>query len=123
LLTLHKFQIYTEIPQIGPLHYRLLQELHNFIKSKLTLKNYNSNPKVTFLLKNDSFVKYSSLLSYFLNSYYTNLSTYSHFFDNNVGNFDFRSINNSINLNNFKDLYLLNNESDILNKDNLNLLY
>lgn len=95
----------------------------NFIKSKLTLKNSNSNPKVTFLLKNDSFVKYSSLLSYFLNSYYTNLSTYSHFFDNNVGNFDFRSINNSINLNNFKDLYLLNNESDILNKDNLNLLY
>jgi hypothetical protein len=93
----------------------------NFIKSKLTLNNLNSSSK--FLLKNDSSLRYFTLLSYFLKSSHTNLASYSHFFDTNVANFDLYSSSNLINLGNYKDLYLLNNENDILNKDNLNLLY
>ena len=93
----------------------------NFIKSKLTLNNLNSSSK--FLLKNDSSLRYFTLLSYFLKSSHTNLASYSHFFDTNVANFDLYSSSNLINLGNYKDLYLLNNENDILNRDNLNLLY
>ena len=93
----------------------------NFIKSKLTLNNFNSSNK--FSLKNDSSLKYSTLLSYFLKSSHTNLGSYSHFFDNNIANFNLYSSSNLTNLSNYKDLYLLNNENDILNKDNLNLLY
>ena len=93
----------------------------NFIKSKLTLNSFNSSNK--FLLKNDSSLKYSTLLSYFLKSSHTNLGSYSHFFDNNIANFNLYSSSNLTNLSNYKDLYLLNNENDILNKDNLNLLY
>jgi hypothetical protein len=89
----------------------------NFIKSKLNL-NRNKN-----LNRDKNLSKYSILLSYFLNSFYTNLSTYSHFSDTDVYFFDFYSNFGLNSLNSFKDLYLLNNENDLLNKDNLNLLY
>jgi hypothetical protein len=89
----------------------------NSIKSKLNL-NKSKN-----LINDKNSSKYSTILSYFLNSSYINLSLYSHFSDNNVNFFNFYSNFNLNNLNNLKDLYLLNNESDLLTKDNLNLLY
>lgn len=89
----------------------------NFIKSKL-----NINIKKNYFHANNQ-LKYSNFLSYFLNSHYTNLSAYSHFYDNNVNDFSFYDNFKLSNLNNIKDLYLLNNENDILCKDNLNLLY
>jgi hypothetical protein len=62
-------------------------------------------------------------LSYLLKSSYTNLSNYSHFFDNNVNLPNFYKNFNFKNLTDGKDLFLLNNEIDLLNKDNVNLLY
>lgn len=89
----------------------------NIIKSKLNLN------KKQLITNKDISLKYSALLSYFLSSYYTNLSLYSHFFDTTSLTASFYSNFNFDNLTTFKDLYLLNNESDVLTKDNLNLLY
>lgn len=89
----------------------------NFIKSKLSLNIKKNHSDIVNQLK------YSNFLSYFLNSHYTNLSSYSHFYDNNINSFYFYDTFKLSNLNNIKDLYLLNNENDILTKDNLNLLY
>ena len=92
----------------------------NFIKSKLSLNNLN-NLSISNNLNNQ--FKYSTVLSYFLNSSYSNLSVYSHFSDNNVQFLNFYNTSNLNNLDNFKDIYLLANENDLLNKDNLNFLY
>lgn len=93
----------------------------NFIKSKLNInKKQKLNDNNVFKFNNS---KYQTLLSYFLNSSYTNLSNYSHFYDNNILNLNFYYNFNYFKSNSIKDLYLLNNENDILVKDNLNLLY
>ena len=89
----------------------------NFIKSKLNL-NISKN-----LNNFENNFKYFTILSYFLNSSYSNLSIYSHFSDNSIQFLNFYNTFDSISLNNFKDIYLLINENDLLNKDNLNFLY
>jgi hypothetical protein len=89
----------------------------NFIKSKLNL-NLSSNLK-----QNNNNLIYNNFLSLFLKSNYTNLSNYSHFYDNKLNNDSFYFSSNSNNINYLKDFYLLTNENEILNKDNLNLLY
>jgi len=89
----------------------------NFIKSKLTL-NKSKNT-----IKDKNSLKYFTILSYFLNSFYVNLSLYSHFSDNSLQIPNLYSNLNSNELSYIKDLYLLNNENDLFNKDNLNLLY
>jgi hypothetical protein len=94
---------------------------NNYIKSKLNI-NINNNNNNTFSQEN-YFLKYSIFLSYLLKSYYINLSNYSHFFDNNLNLTNFYKNFDFINLTDNKDLFLLNNENDLLSKDNVSLLY
>lgn len=100
---------------------------NNTIKSKLNKKFNNIlNTSVLNDEKNNIFTKYSIFLNYLLNSSYINLNTYTHF-NNFYINFDdmIKIFNDDKNINYyfFKDIYLLNNENDILSKDNLNVLY
>jgi hypothetical protein len=94
----------------------------NFIKSKLNKKLITTNDIEN---KNNSFSKHSIFLSYLLKSSYTNLSLFSHVNNLNTLLDDFYENSNNNNLLNFnfKDIYLLNNENDVLSKDNLNILY
>jgi len=94
----------------------------NFIKSKLNKKSFITN---NIENKNNSFSKYSIFLSYLLKSSYSNLNLFSHFNNLNIlidDHYVNMSYENLLNFN-FKDIYLLNNENDILTKDNLNILY
>lgn len=94
----------------------------NFIKSKLNKKSLITN---NIENKNNSFSKYSIFLSYLLKSSYSNLNLFSHFNNLNIlidDHYVNMSYENLLNFN-FKDIYLLNNENDILTKDNLNILY
>lgn len=94
---------------------------NNFIKSKIVknsinLSNVNS--------KDNSFTKYSIFLNYLLNSSYINLNNFSHSSNNfiDISQF-FLTQTRSISFYNAKDIYLLNNDNDLLTKDNLNILY
>ncbi len=100
----------------------------NSIKSKVLIKNLSLNNEEK---SNNSliFKKYSILLQYLLNSSSINLKIFSHNSNNflNTENFfvnEFYDKNKNFNLfYNLKDLYLINNEKEIFNKDNLNFLY
>jgi len=101
---------------------------NNFLKSKVK-KSTNSLTISNNLIdkKNNIFTKYSIFLSYLLNSSYINLNNFSHFnnFSENYNEI-YKNLNSKTSFNNvynLKDIYLLNNENDILNKDNLNILY
>jgi hypothetical protein len=95
----------------------------NFNKSKL------NNFDILFDFKNSNQIKYFSLTNYFLNSLFFTQLNFSHshntlrknvLFDDN-----FFPSNKCSSANNFilKDLYVLYGESDLLNKENLNLSY
>ena len=94
----------------------------NLIKSQLKLNFKINDTSIAFNNKNNTNDKYTILLNYLLNSSYINLNLFSH------TNCSYLNIDNFFNntkiiLNSNKDLYLLNNENDILSKDNLNILY
>jgi hypothetical protein len=94
---------------------------NNFIKSKLTKIELNGN---NFSNKNDSFNKYSIFLNYLLNSSYINLNNLQHSSNSYMDLSQiFSNFTNSNFSYNVKDIYLLNNDNDLLNKDNLNILY
>ena len=73
-------------------------------------------------------LKNNSILSFLLNSTYLNLSQFGHFSSCNT-TFTDTSFSDSIDRvrldsnYNFKDLYFLFNDTDLLTKENLNLLY
>lgn len=94
----------------------------NFIKSKHISVNCEFYDTFLNKIKDSNFTKYSMFLSYLLNSSFMNLNPYSH---SNNYYLDLIKNNNisSTNYNSFKDIYLLSNENELLNKDNLNLFY
>jgi hypothetical protein len=94
----------------------------NLIKSQLKLNFKINNINNVFIDKKNTNDKYTVLLNYLLNCSYINLNLFSHI------NYSYLNTNSFFNntktiLNNNKDLYLLNNENDVLSKDNLNILY
>ncbi len=93
---------------------------NNFIKSKIKFSDFKT--KEFNLSKDSTFTKYSMFLSYLLNSNFVNLNNYSHF-NNSYFDVDVSYPYSTSYYKSFKDLYLLSNDNDLLNKDNLNLFY
>ena len=96
----------------------------NFIKSSSMTKSQNfkfSNSLTNY----DNFNHYKSLLSYSLKSSFINLKSFK--YSNNLLSLNNTYFNSSQdkkfhnNFYDFKDIYVLNNEVDLLSKDNLNL--
>lgn len=94
---------------------------NNSIKSKLK-KNTLINDVSFFNSKDVVFNKYSTFLSYLLKSSYMNLNTYSHSNNNYFNNLESYNNFNPF-FSNFKDIYILSNDNDLLVKDNLNFFY
>jgi hypothetical protein len=93
----------------------------NFLNKNLTQLNTNLNITLINNIKNNS------IQAFLLNSSYLNLNGFNHS-NNNIINFNLVNINDKIKEShnfdyNLKDIYFLFNDSDLLNKENLNLLY
>ena len=94
----------------------------NFIKSKINLNQKTTDYISLNNHQNSTIIKYSTFLSYLLNSNFNNLSAYSHSNNYYFNLLDYKN-NSTFNNNCFKDIYLLSNDNDLLTKDNLNLFY
>lgn len=96
----------------------------NFIKSKLQFTSNTSIDQSKLL--NDSVNKHSIFLNYLLKSTYLNLNSLTHF-NNSSLNFNelYKNsmLNNNSNVYGLKDIYLFNNDNDLMSKDNLNIIY
>ena len=99
----------------------------NNIKSNLSYSSILSKNNETFF-KDEGSKKYSISLNYLLNSTYMNLNNFSHFnkysFYNDLYQYQiFKNVSNLSAFYNLKDIYLLNNENNLLFKDNLKFFY
>lgn len=92
----------------------------NSINSKLN--NNNIANKINNI---DTVTKDFLFFMYLLNTSSMSLITFSHVsnFYNNVGNFFFNYSTENVNFYFIKDFYLLNNQTNLFSKDNLNILY
>ncbi len=101
--------------------YNFNTTFNNNIKSKMSLNLYLN--KTNYISSNSN---YDNFISYLLNSSYLNLNNLSH--SNNINSvlnnlFISSNFNNSNEIYNIKDFYLIFSENDFLTKDNLNILY